>query len=158
MQRNPTIINLYDPPLYPRPSYSSRHLKPIQYPRPVLSWLVVAAALLYCAVYLMSGLSERRPGRSQPAAPMRERADAVPILRAPEAPAPDMASQDVRFAEADADISHANPATPPKIAASTPQKKKKVHVVARPKEEEPGGRQTYAFRIADHRTHDIGGF
>jgi hypothetical protein len=99
--RNQTIINLYDRPLYPRPSYSSRHLNPIEYPRPILSYLVVTGALLYCAIYLVSGLCERRPVRLETAAAKLERADAVPILRAPEAPAPDMSSEDVRFAAAD---------------------------------------------------------
>jgi hypothetical protein len=154
VRRNQTIINLYDQPLYSRPSYSSRHLKPIEYPRPVLSRLVVAAALLYCAIYLASGLYDRRPVRLEPAPAKLERADAVPILRAPEAPAPDMSSEDVRFAAADADVSHANPAKTPeptKIAVKAPHKRK-VHIVAKPKEQD--GLQAYAFSFAGQRTHD----
>ena len=157
MRRNQTIIHLRDRPLYPRPSYSSRHLKPIEYPRPILSYLVVAAASLYCAVYLVSGLYERRPVRLETAPAKLERADAVPILRAPEAPAPDMSSEDVRFAAADVDVSHAHPAKTPeatKIAVKAPQKKK-VHIVAKPKEQD--GLQAYAFSFAGPRTHD-GGF
>ena len=110
MRRNQTIINLYDRPLYPRPSYSSRHLNPIEYPRPVLSYLVVAGGVLYCAIYLVNGLSERRPVRLEAAAAKLERADAVPIPRASEAPAPDMASENVRFAAADAPVSHTHAA------------------------------------------------
>jgi len=103
VRRNQTIINLYDRPLYPRPSYSSRHLNPIEYPRPILSYLVITGALFYCAIYLVSGLYERRPVRLETAPAKLERADAVPILSAPEAPAPDMSSEDVRFAAADVD-------------------------------------------------------
>jgi hypothetical protein len=157
VRRNQTIINLYDQPLYPRPSYSSRHLNPIEYPRPILSYLVVTGALLYCAVYLASGLWERRPVRSETAPAKLERADAVPILRAPEAPAPDMSSDDVRLAAADVEVSHANPAKTPeatKIAVKASHKRK-VHIVAKPKERD--GLQAYAFSFADPRTHD-GGF
>ena len=158
MRRNQTIINLYDRPLYPRPSYSSRNLNPIKYPRSTLSCLVVTGALLYCAVYLVSGLYERRPVRVEAAPAKLERADAVPILSVPEAPAPDMSSEDVRFAAADADVSHASPAKTPeatKIAVKAPQKKK-VHIVAKPKEQD--GLQAYAFSFAGPRTHDGGGF
>ena len=157
MRRNQTIINLYDQPLYPRQSYSSRHLIPIEFPRPILSYLVVTGALLYCAVYLVSGLCERHPVRLETAAAKLERADAVPILSAPEAPAPDMSSEDVRFAAADAAVSHANPVkapAPTKIAVKAPQKRK-VHIVAKPKEQD--GLQAYAFSFAGPRTHD-GGF
>ena len=157
MRRNQTIINLYDRPLYPRPSYSSRNLNPIEYPRPILSRLVVTAALLYCAVYLVSGLREQRPVRLETAPAKLERADAVPILSVPEAPAPDMSSEDVRFAAADVDVSHANPPKTPeatKIAVKAPQKRK-VHIVAKPKEQD--GLQAYAFSFAGPRTHD-GGF
>ena len=156
MRRN-QIINLYDQPLYPRPSYSSRHLNPIKYPRPILSYLVVTGALLYCVVYLMSGLYERRPVRLETAPAKLERADAVPILSAPEAPAPDMSSEDVRFAAADVDVSHAHSAKTPeatKIAVKAPQKRK-VHIVAKPKEQD--GLQAYAFSFAGPRTHE-GGF
>ena len=156
MRRNATIINLYDRPLYPRPSYASRHLNPIKYPRPTLSYLVVAGALLYCAVYLVSGLGGRLPVPREMARPTLERAEAVPILIAPKAPAPDMSSDDVRLAKADADILHASPATA-KVAAKAPQKKRKIHIIAKPKEEEQNGLQTYAFSFADHRMHD-GGF
>jgi hypothetical protein len=155
--RNQTIINLYDRPLYPRPSYSSRHLNPIEYPRPILSYLVVTGALLYCAIYLVSGLCERRPVGLETVPAKLERADAVPILRAPEAPAPDMSSEDVRFAAADVNVSHANPdktPEPTKITVKAPQKRK-VHIVAKPKEQD--GLQAYAFSFADPRTHD-GGF
>jgi hypothetical protein len=155
--RRNQIINLYDQPLYPRPSYASRHLDPIEYPRPILSCLVVTGALLYCAIYLVSGLYERRPVRLQTAPVKLERADAVPVLRAPEAPAPDMSSEDVRFAAADASVSHANPAKTPesaKIAVEAPQKRK-VHIVAKPKEQD--GLQAYALSFAGPRTHD-GGF
>jgi hypothetical protein len=154
VRRNQTIINLYDQPLYPRPSYSSRHLDPIEYPRPILSYLVVTGALLYCAVYLVSGLGERRPVRLETAPAQLERADAVPILRAPEAPAPDMSSEDVRFAAADVAVSHEHPAKTPevtKIAVKAPQKKK-IQIVAKPKEQ--GGLQAYAFSFAGPRTHD----
>ena len=157
MHRNQTIINLYDRPLYPRPSYSSRNLNPIEYTRPIRSYLVVAGALLYCAVYLVSGLCEQRPVRLETAPAKLERADAVPILRAPGAPAPDMSSEDVRFAAADADVLYANPAKTPeptKIAVKAPQKRK-VHIVAKPKEQD--GLQAYAFSFAGPRTHD-GGF
>ena len=157
MRRN-QIINLYDQPLYPRPSYSSRHLNPIEYPRPILSYLVVTGALLYCAIYLVSGLYERRPVRLETAPAKFEQAAAVPILRAPEAPAPDMFSEDVRFAAADVAVSHANPAKtaePTKIAVKAPQKRK-VHIVAKPKEQD--GLQAYAFSFAGSRTHDGGGF
>ena len=157
MRRNQAIINLYDRPLYPRPSYSSRHLNPIEYPRPILSYLVITGALLYCAVYLVSGLYERRPVRLETAPAKLERADAVPILRAPEAPAPDMSSEEVRFAAADAPISHAHSAKTAeatKIAVKAPQKRK-VHIVAKPKTQD--GVQAYAFSFADPRTHD-GGF
>ena len=160
VRRNPTIINLYDRPLYPRPSYSGRHLNPIEYPRPTLSYLVIAGALLYCAVYLASGLGERRLVAPEPTPPTLERADAVPILTAPEAPAPDMSSADVRFAAADANSSHVKPATTPepaKIADNAPQKKRRVHIVAKPKEPEQDGLQAYAFSFAGPRTHD-GGF
>jgi hypothetical protein len=159
VRRNPTIINLYDRPLYARPSYSSRHLKPIEYPRPILSRLVVAGALLYCAVYLVSGWYERPPVPPPPAPPTLERAGFVPIIITPGAPAPDMSSADVRFAAADADTPHASPMTTPepaKIAAKAPPKKRKIHIVAKPKEEQDG-LQTYAFSFVDHRTHD-GGF
>jgi hypothetical protein len=159
--RNQTIINLRDKPLYPRPSYSSRHLNPIEYPRPVLSYLVLAGALLYCAVYLASGLCDWRSVPSATAASHLERGKAVPVLTAPEAPAPDMSSDDVRFAAADVDVRHANPVQttePVKTAAKAPPKKRKVHIVAKPKEpKEEGGWQTYAFSFADHRTHN-GGF
>jgi len=154
VRRNQTIIHLRDRPLYPRPSYSSRHLNPIEYPRPILSYLVVTGALLYCAVYLVSGLYERRPVRSETAPARLERADAVPILRVPQAPAPDMSSEDVRFAAADVDVSHAHPAKTSettKIAVKAPHKRK-AHIVAKPKE--PDGSQTYAFSFADPRTHD----
>ena len=160
VRRNQTIINLYDQPLYPRPSYSSRHLNPIEYPRPILSYLVATGALLYCAIYLIylvSGLYERRPVRLETAPAKLDRADAVPILRAPEAPAPNMSSQDVRFAAADVAVSHAHPAKTPeatKIAVKAPQKRK-VHIVAKPKEQD--GLQAYAFSFAGPRTHD-GGF
>jgi hypothetical protein len=158
VRRNQTIINLYDRPLYPRPSYSSRHLKPIEYPRPILSYLVVTGALLYCAVYLVSGLSERRPARLETAPAKLERAGAVAILSAPEAPAPDMSSEDVRFAAADAAVSHAHAdkaPEPTKIAVKAPQKTK-VPIVAKPKEQD--GLQAYAFSFAGSRTHDGGGF
>jgi hypothetical protein len=157
VRRNQTIINLYDRPLYPRPSYSSRHLNPIEYPRPTLSYLVVTGALLYCAVYLVSGLCEQRPVRLETAPAKLERADAVPILSAPEAPAPDMSSEDVRFAAADVAVPHAHSAKTPeptKIAVKAPQKRK-VHVVAKPKEQD--GLQAYAFSFAGPQTHD-GGF
>jgi hypothetical protein len=146
VRRNPTIINLYDRPSFPRPSYSSRHLKPIEYPRPLWSYLVVAAALLYCAVYLAL-LAHQRTG-------------AVPILIAPEAPAPDMSSKDVRLAGADADAARASrvaTSEPAKIAAKAPPslpRKRKIHIVAKPKEE--NGSQAFAFSFADHRTHDAG--
>ncbi len=156
MSRN-RIINLYDQPLYPRPSYSSRHLKPIEYPRPIVSYLVVTGALLYCAIYLASGLYERRPARLETAPAKLERAAAVPILRAPQAPAPDMSSPEVRFAAADAAVSHADSAKAPeatKIAVKAPHKRK-VHVAAKPKEQD--GMQAYAFSFAGPRTHD-GGF
>ena len=156
MRRNQTIINLRDRPLYPRPSYSSRHLKPIEYPRPILSYFVIAGALLYCAVYLVNGLYELRPIRSAAATPLHlERTKAVPILTAPEVPAPDMSSEDVRFAEADVDVPHANPARtsePMKVAAKAPQKKKKIQIVAKPKEQD--GLQAFAFSFADHRMHE----
>ena len=88
-----------------------------------------------------------------------ERAAAVPILSAPEAPAPDMSSEDVRFAAADVAVSHANPAKTPeatKIAVKAPQKRK-VHIVAKPKEQrEQDGLQAYAFSFAGPRTHDDG--
>jgi len=158
VRRNQPIINLYDRPLYPRPSYSSRHLNPIEYPRPVLSYLVVAGGLLYCAIYLVNGLSERRPVRLEAAAAKLERADAVPIRRASEAPAPDMASENVRFAAADARVSHTHAAKTPeatKIAANALQKRK-VHIVAKPKAQD--GVQAYASSFADPRTHDRGGF
>lgn len=157
MGRKQPIINLYDRPLYPRPSYSSRHLNPIEYPRPVLSYLVVAGGLLYCAIYLVNGLSERRTVRLEAAAARLERADAVPIARASEAPAPDMASEDVRFAAADAPVSHTHAAKTPeatKIAVKAPQKRK-IHIVAKPKAQD--GVQAYAFSFADPRTHH-GGF
>jgi hypothetical protein len=162
VKRTLTIINLRDRPLYPRPSYSSRHLKPIEHPRPILSYFVIAGALLYCAVYLLSGLSERRAVLPTPAPPTLARAAIVPILTTPEAPAPDMSSADVRFAEADAKLQHANPEKEPaKIAAKVVPKKRKVHIVAtpvaKPREEEPDGWQAYAFSFADHRSHD-GGF
>jgi len=70
----------------------------------------------------------------------RPRAD----LSAPEALAPDMSSNDVRFAEADVDLSHANPAKMPepvKVAAKAFPKKRKVHIVAKPKENEQDGLQ-----------------
>lgn len=156
MSRN-RIINLYDQPLYPRPSYSNRHLKPIEYPRPIVSYLVVTGALLYCAIYLASGLYERRPARLETAPAKLERAAAVPILRAPQAPAPDMSSPEVRFAAADAAVSHADSAKAPeatKIAVKAPHKRK-VHVAAKPKEQD--GMQAYAFSFAGPRTHD-GGF
>jgi hypothetical protein len=79
----------------------------------------------------------------------------VPILTVPQAPAPDMSSEDVRFAEADADIPHASPATTPepaRIAAKAPPKKRKVHIVAKATEQD--GLQAYVFSFADHRTHD----
>jgi len=155
--RRNAIINLYDQPLYPRPSYSSRHLKPIEYPRPILSYLIVTGALLYCAIYLASGLYERRPARLETAPAKLERAAAVPILRAPQAPAPDMSSPEVRFAAADAAVSHADSAKAPeatKIAVKAPHKRK-VHVAAKPKEQD--GMQAYAFSFAGPRTHD-GGF
>jgi hypothetical protein len=63
----------------------------------------------------------------------------------------------VRFAAADAAVSHAHSAKTPeatKIAAKPPHKKK-VHIVAKPKE--PDGLQAYAFSFADPRIHD-GGF
>jgi len=151
------IINLYDQPLYPRPSYSNRHLNPIEYPRPIVSYLVVTGALLYCAIYLASGLYERRPARLETAPAKLERAAAVPILRAPQAPAPDMSSPEVRFAAADAAVSHADSAKAPeatKIAVKAPHKRK-VHVAAKPKEQD--GMQAYAFSFAGPRTHD-GGF
>jgi hypothetical protein len=44
-----------------------------------------------------------------------------------------------------------------KIAAKAPPKKRKIHIVAKPKEEEQDGSQTYVFSFVDHRTHD-GGF
>ena len=156
MRRN-AIINLYDQPLYPRPSYSNRHLNPIEYPRPIVSYLVVTGALLYCAIYLASGLYERRPARLETAPAKLERAAAVPILRAPQAPAPDMSSPEVRFAAADAAVSHADSAKAPeatKIAVKAPHKRK-VHVAAKPKEQD--GMQAYAFSFAGPRTHD-GGF
>jgi len=155
--RKQPIINLYDRPLYPPPSYSSRHLNPIEYPRPVLSCLVVAGGLLYCVIYLVNGLSERRMVRLEAAAARLERADAVPIARASEAPAPDMASEDVRFAAADAPVSHTHAAKTPeatKIAVKAPQKRK-IHIVAKPKAQD--GVQAYAFSFADPRTHH-GGF
>jgi hypothetical protein len=96
---------------------------------------LVTGALLYCAVYLVSGLWERRPVRLETAPAKLERADAVPILRAPEAPAPDMSSEDVRFAAADVAVSQTLPAKTPeatKIAVKAPQKRK-VHIVAKPK-------------------------
>ena len=160
MRQKPTIINLYDRPLYPRPSYSSRNLKPIEYPRPILSRLVVKAALLYCAVYLMNGLFVRQPVRSEPAPPMHARADSVPILNTPQAPAPDMSSADVRFAAADARANPAASPEPAKLAAKAPPKKTRVVAKpkeAKPQEEEPDGGQAYAF-VADHWTHDGGGF
>jgi hypothetical protein len=154
VRRNQTIINLYDQPLYPRPSYSSRHLNPIEYPRPILSYLVVMGALLYCAVYLVSGLWERRPVRLVTAPVKLERAAAVPILRAPEAPTPDMSSEDVRFAAADVAVSQPHPVQAPeatKIAVKAPQKRK-IHIVAKPKQQD--GLQAYAFSFAGPRTHD----
>jgi hypothetical protein len=150
------IINLYDRPLYPRPSYSNRHLNPIEYPRPILSYLVIAGALLYCAVYLMSGLSDRRAVRLEAAPAKLERADASQILRVSAAPAPDMSSDDVRFAAADVAVSRAHAAKTPeatKIAVTAPQKRK-VHIVAKPKVQD--GLQAYAFSFADPRTHDGG--
>jgi hypothetical protein len=159
VRRNPTIINLYDRPSFPRPSYSSRHLKPIEYPRPLWSYLVVAAALLYCAVYLAIGWYGR-PLPAKPALLAHQRTGAVPILIAPEAPAPDMSSKDVRLAGADADAARASrvaTSEPAKIAAKAPPslpKKRKIHIVAKPKEE--NGSQAFAFSFADHRTHDAG--
>jgi hypothetical protein len=86
-----------------------------------------------------------------------ERAAAVPILRAPEAPAPDMSSEDVRFAAADVAISRPHPVQAPeapeatKIAVKAPQKRK-IHIVAKPKQRD--GLQAYAFSFAGPRTHD----
>ena len=153
VRRNLTIINLRDRPLYPRPSYSSRHLNPIEYPRPIRSYFVLTGALLYCAIYLVSGLCEQRPAASATAPSHLQRTAAVPVLTAPEAPAPDMSSEDVRLAEADVDVRHANSAKTPepmKIAAKAPPKKTKVHIVAKPKEKEEDGRQTFAFSFAGH--------
>ena len=160
MRRNQTtIIHLRDRPLYPRPSYSSRHLKPIEYPRPVLSSIVLAGALLYCVVYLVSGLIERPPVASAKAPSHVARVAAVPVLVTPDAPAPDMASEDVRFAAADADAGRhaAKAAERMKIAAKATPKKRKVHIVAKPKEQQQDGWQTFAFSsFAGHRQD--GGF
>lgn len=114
--------------------------------------------MLYCAIYLVNGLSERRPVRLEAAAAKLERTDAMPIPRASKAPVPDMASKNVRFAAADAPVSQTHAAkTPevPKIAANAVQKKK-VHIVAKPKAQD--GVQAYASSFADPRTHDRGGF
>ena len=165
MRRNQTtIIHLRDQPLYPRPSYSSRHLHPIEHPRSRLSTIVVAGALLYCIVYLVTGLFERPPVTAAKAPPHVERAQAVPalvpVLTTPDAPAPDMSSEDVRFAAADADAPRTHPAKasePEKLAAKAPPRKKRVHIVAKPKEQEQDGWQAFAFSFAGHRTQD-GGF
>jgi hypothetical protein len=125
----------------------------------MLSCIVIAGALLYCAVYLVSGLCEWRSVPLEPAPPPLERADAVPILTAPEAPAPDMSSEDVRYAVADVDISKANPVTTPepaKIAAKPSPKKRTVHIVGKPKEEEQEGLRAYAFSFAGPRTQGSG--
>jgi hypothetical protein len=86
---------------------------------------------------------------------------AVPVLTVPEALAPDMSSDDVRFAEADVDARHVNSAKTPepvKMAAKAPPKKRKMHIVAKRKEEkQENGWQTFAFSFAGHRTQD-GGF
>src|SRR5262249_47038822 len=93
------------------------------------------------------------------APPHLESAAAVPVLTTSQAPAPDMSSDDVRFAEADVDAPRAASAQAPepmKIAAKAPPKKKKVHIVAKPKEHEQDGWQAFAFSFAGHRTQDDG--
>jgi len=82
-------------------------------------------------------------------------------LTVPEALAPDMSSDDVRFAEADVDARHVNSAKTPepvKMAAKAPPKKRKMHIVAKRKEDkQENGWQTFAFSFAGRRTQD-GGF
>jgi hypothetical protein len=161
MRRDKTIINLYDKPLYPRPTYSGRNLKPVAYRRPLISYFVLMGALLYGVIYLVDGVSGR-PIPSHASEPDLQQPLAVQVLSALDAPVPDMSSEEVRFAEADAAVSRAKqmaPAdtrkevssdakAPVKAIASAPRKKK-VHVARKPKAED--GFQAFAFGFGHSR-------
>jgi hypothetical protein len=130
------IINLYDAPLYPRPSYSSRHLKPAERRLPFLSCCVLAAAALYCVVYAVNGMTAMpAPERAMPRPPSPA---VVQVLTSSSVPAPDMSSDGVRRAEADAPPVSAGrsgtmaDATPCAAIAAKPHRKA-VHVAATPK-------------------------
>jgi hypothetical protein len=168
MRRNKTIINLYDEPLYPRPTYSGRNLEPSARRRPLMSYFVLMGAVLYCVIYLVDGVSGRRIP-SHASEPDLQQSQAVQVLSALDAPAPDMSSEEVRFAEADATVSRAQQKAPadarkeamsrdakePVKAIASALKKKKVHIARKPKAED--GFQAFAFGFG-HSRPPYGGY
>jgi hypothetical protein len=135
MWRNKTIINLYDAPLYPRASFSSRKLQPLEHRRPYFSYFVLMGAALYCAIYVFDEISDRRV-QLHSASPSRQPPAASVVQSTPGAPAPDMSSETVRFAQADVPESK----KPTTVVAATP--KKKGPIAAKPKNDD--GMQAYA--------------
>jgi hypothetical protein len=154
MRRN-KIINLYDAPLYPRASFSSRKLQPLEHRRPYFSYFVLVAAALYCVIYVTEAISDRRV-QLHSASPDRERPAANVVRNTPGAPAPDMSSETVRFAQADVPVGLTNPVgskKPTTVVAATP--KKKGPSAAKPKEDD--GMQAYASATNEWRV-PRGGF
>jgi hypothetical protein len=155
MWRDKTIINLYDAPLYPRASFSSRKLQPLERRRPYFSYFVLMGAALYCAIYVIDEISDRRV-QLHSASPSHQRPAANVVRSTPGAPAPDMSSEAVRFAQADVPfgltklVESKKPTT---VVAATPKKKRPI--AAKPKEDD--GMQAYASATNEWRVPH-GGF
>jgi hypothetical protein len=153
MRRN-KIINLYDAPLYPRASFSSHNLQPLERRRPYFSYFVLMGAALYCAIYVTDAMSDRRV-QLQPASPDRQPPAANVVRSTSGAPAPDMSSETVRFAQADVPVGFTKPveSKKPTVVAATPRKK--APIAAKPKMDD--GMQAYASATNEWRVPH-GGF
>lgn len=173
MRRNKQFINLRDVPLYPRRDVHSRlYVASDKRRLPLIAYFVVSGSILMTLLFWANPVVQHKEvpvhhalalvAHSQPARPQT-----ISILSAPEAPAPDMSSEAVQFANSDVvtiatalpgettkPIATAAGKKPVKVAAIR-SKKKKMYIAKTRRPEE--GVQSYALGFADSQPA-FGGF